>query len=324
MHTHTNIVSGKKILFIGVPFYHYNQEIISHLQKKGAIVEYYNERDASNLYALVKSIKYSIIPKMQDAHYRKILKKIEGKKFDYLLVIRGYMMQDWFVQRVKQTNPHIKTILYQWDAYKNWECDFRYLIPHFDKVKTFDFNDAQELNIEYVPTFSPDEYANLSNVPIEYDLFYSGSFFHSRYDLLKSIIEYADEHKLNLRTHVVITKKGFYKERLQGNNIEAKYLQFKKLNKNQYIEIFTKSNVIVDYANPNQSGVTMRTLDALMAGKKILTSNKYITNLPCYNEEQIQIFDPKSFEVDVRFAKERLQFPKQNYSTDVWIENIFK
>lgn len=51
------------------------------------------------------------------------------------------------------------------------------------------------------------------------------------------------------------------------------------------------SDILVEVTKPNQSGVTIRTLEALYFGKKLLTDNQSIRDLNLYNDNNVYIVD---------------------------------
>ncbi|MBE9463123.1 hypothetical protein ACFP1I_27570 [Dyadobacter subterraneus] len=316
-------LNDKKILLIGVKFYHFTHEVIAKMKHYGADVTFFYERDTSLKFAFAKTFNSDYADKLQENHYQNVLAKVKDTKFDYLLVIRGYMMEPWFVKEIKNSNPGIKTIMYQWDSYSNWECDYRHMISSFDVVKTFDPRDAEELNLPYVPTFSSDEYSNLPEEKPKYDIFYSGGFTYPRYDFLKQIINYSKDNNLKLYSHLAISMKSYLREIAGGNKIDPSLLSFKNLNKEEYLKVFIASNVIIDYTKDNQAGITMRTLDTLMAGKKILTNNTFVSQEPGFRPDQVQFFNPKEFAADQEFVKKEVYFPKLDYSIDKFLANIF-
>jgi hypothetical protein len=317
-----NKLKGKRILFIGAKFYYYNEEIIKKMVGHGAQVSFFYERDVSLKYGLAKNIFPKYADRLQENHYNHILSATENKTFDFLFVIRGYRMENWFIEHLKLKSPHLRTIMYQWDSIYNWECDYRHMIPWFDITKTFDYKDAKDLKIEYVPTFHTDEFMNLPDVKPGYELFFFGGYSQTRYDFTKRLVEYCLKHKITVRTHLAISIKFYLKELISGRKLESRFLKFNTLNKNQYISAFNKANIVIDYTNPAQTGVTMRCLDTLGAGKKLLTSNEYIKKEPGYTTSQIRIFDPKNLKIDTDFLTPE-QFPKQNYSIERWLCSIF-
>jgi hypothetical protein len=316
-------LNGKKILIIGVLFYHYNEAIFDKLKQYGAEVTFFNEKDTSFKAGVLKNLSKMLGDKMQQSHYRSILEKVKNTQFNYLLVIRGYKMEPWFISALKKRLPNMTTIMYQWDSYKNWECDYRSLISSFDVVKTFDPKDAKELNLEYVPTFHTDDFLKLKEEKIVYDLFYSGGYSYPRYTLLQDLIKYCENNGITIKTYMAISLIYFLKEQLKGKNLDPSLLKFKTLSKEGYLELFKKSLIIVDYTHAAQTGITMRTFDALAAGKKVLTTNEYIKNEKEYDAEQINTFIPGSIQIDPNFLVPKTFAPK-DFSLDRWVGSIFK
>ena len=56
-------------------------------------------------------------------------------------------------------------------------------------------------------------------------------------------------------------------------------------------DIFQKSRAIVDMEHPHQTGLTMRTFEAIGAGKKLITTNAHVRNYPFYDPQNIHIID---------------------------------
>ena len=315
-------LKGKKILFISAKFYHYNEEIISKMKACGAEVTFFYERDISLKYGIAKNIFPSYANKIQDQHYGNILARIEGKQFDYLFVIRGYKMEKWFTEAIKAKYPSIKTILYQWDSIYNWECDYRHMITWFDVTKTFDYKDAEDLSLPYVPTFHTDDFKVKSADNPIYDLFFFGGYSYTRYEFVKRLKAYTEDHGIKLKIHLAISLKYYLREWVSGRRLNLSLLSLRQLSPKEYHEVFNQSNIIIDYTNPSQTGITMRSLDALGAGKKLLTSNGYITKEPGYDDRQIMTFDPQNIHIDTKFLSHE-SFPQQDYSIEKWLDAIF-
>lgn len=64
---------------------------------------------------------------------------------------------------------------------------------------------------------------------------------------------------------------------------------------NRFIDMIETSVAVFDFANHQQSGYTMRTMENLCAGKKIITGNHHIVNEPFYSPDRILVFDGFDF-----------------------------
>jgi len=314
------ILAGKKILFIGVKFYHFNAEIIKKFENYGAKVRFFYERDISVKHAIIDNLFHSYVDTWQEKHYKGILKSIKNEHYDYMFVIRGYKITGKFVEEVKALNPGIQTIMYQWDSEKNG--NYKPIIRYFDFFRTFDYEDSRELNLKYVPLFHTDEFSKLPDIPSVYQLFFYGNFTWDRYLSMLDLQKYANENGISLKTHLHISWKRFLMQRLKGTPIDPKYINFKRMDKETYLILFNQAEVIVDITTNAQSGLAMRVIDTLGSGKKLITNNKNIVNEPGFDPCQILIIDPENLTIPNSFLEPRT-FKKQDYSIDKWLENIF-
>ncbi|TCD23402.1 hypothetical protein EZ456_17510 [Pedobacter psychrodurus] len=324
----------KNILYIGVKFYYYHQQLIDKLEDTyGARVDYFPERDTSILYGIINRLSPSRLEAYQEFHYRKILGEIIGKKFDYFLVIRGFKMPLWFVKKIKALNPGLKLINYQWDS--NTNSPFINLppqyniLPEFDVKLSFDYKDvADHAQLGYSATFYTDEIKELgektNNENFKYDLFYFGSYLPERYVGLLKFMEFAKKHKYSVKFHFYMPIRYFIIERLKGVKIDWKLIKFRKMSRTDYITNLSKSKTIIDVSNTKQSGMAMRVLDALGSGKKVITTNKWVTKDSIYDPRQIAVIDIEDIRLSDGFIKDNTYLPrKAEFNLDRWIERIF-
>ena len=323
---------GKKILFIGVKFYHYHSEIIKKMEEYGANPTFFAERDTSISFGIVNRLFHNQLDRYQELHYKRILRKTNSTKFDYLFVIRGYKMPVWFVNTIKERNPGIITIMYQWDAnanspFLNLPSKFD-IVNEFDKVLSFDFKDVDENPglLKYSPTFYTDEISRLKDIKehnFKYDLFYFGSYLPERYAGLLKIKEYAETNGLTLKTHFHMPFRYYLMERFKGTKLNKSLLSSNTMNRKMYLQLFSESRVIVDVSNAKQTGIAMRVLDALGAGKKVLSTNRWITKEVGIDDSQVLIFELNSMNIPPKFFIEKPVKVHCDYSLDKWLHNIF-
>lgn len=315
-------LDGKKVLFIAAKFYHYTEAVYSKLKSYNADVTFYYERDTSLKHVIIANFFSNKMETWQDNHYKKILKETANQTFDYLIVIRGYKMSNWFVDELRKRNPSIYTIMYQWDLYSLWDADYRHLMRSFHKTLSFDYNDCATLNIPYAPTFHMDEYANIQNHPSTFDFIYCSNHTDEKYEFMNTFLKYAAERGLKVRTHLYMSWLKYIKETFKGNKIDYHKVSFRRLNRHEYFKLFCQSKTVVDFSASMQSGLTMRVIDALGSGKRIMTNNPNVTNEPGFNPQQVIIYDVKNFALP-DFILDDEAFEKQDYSIDKWLDNLF-
>ncbi len=82
----------------------------------------------------------------------------------------------------------------------------------------------------------------------------------------------------------------YLKKQLLHNELEIKRLydiHFTPLNRPQLINLYQRSKVFVDICRENQTGMSMRTIEAYGMNKKLLTSNRNIIKDPWVKEIQV-------------------------------------
>jgi hypothetical protein len=315
----------KSILFIAPKFHDYHLLIIVKLEILGYIVKFYPERDYSFLFKIINNIFNKHLIKYQINHYKKIIRNIKGIPFDYLFVIRGFMMDASFIKDFKVFNPSAKTLMYQWDSNKT--NPFENVIDEFDHVYSFDYEDCENFKkINYLPLFYTDDIENSKDINMEtvYDFFFMGTYIPERYAAVLSFMQYIKETKYSLKTYIHIPFTSLLKEYLAGNRLDKEIVSIYHLPRSMYIDLLQKSKIVVDVSNANQTGLSMRIIEALALGKKILTNNSNIIKDKYYNTNNIFIFDTKKPIIDQCFVDNNSSQSTDILSLEKWIGKIFE
>ena len=153
---------NKKILYISIKTFNYELEIANKLRELGGQVDYFDERPSNSV--LTKGIirlKRSFIKKKIDTYYNSILKKIEGKKYDFFFLVKGEAIPSFFLAKLKLLQKNCSFIYYTWDSFEN-NTNALSVLHFFDKKLTFDPLDAESFKLEFRPLFYIDKYKELN------------------------------------------------------------------------------------------------------------------------------------------------------------------
>jgi hypothetical protein len=289
-------------------------------------VEFFPERDYGIRFKVTNNLFNSRLPARQERHYEKILQLTEGREYDYLFVIRGYMMPQTFIDTFRQRNPQAVTIMYQWDS--NRTNPFVHLVNSFDKVYSFDFEDCEaQPQITYLPLFYTDDVQHIATharSEEEYDFFFLGSYFPERYEATVNFRRYVETKGWRLKAFLYIPFTSYVKEKLRGIKLDHSIVSFKHMPRQQYLHILSRSKVMVDVSNPRQTGLAMRIIEAFACRTKVLTNNLRLKEDKLYTPEYVAFFDDKAPEVDDTFV---ISKPKQEkigvLSIGEWLQQIF-
>lgn len=316
----------KKILFIGPKFHEYEVLIQNELELAGASVDFYAERSYKIDFTIINNFFKSHLANYQGRHYNKILKSINNNEYDYLFVIRGYKLTENFLQTFKRINPKSQMIMYQWDSEKT--NPFSHIINFFNKVNSFDFEDCKNYNIEYLPLFFTrdiTQYQNSSKT-YEFDFFFMGVFFEERYQALIKFKDYCFNNGYKLKPFLFMPFTTRLKYLLKGKKLDNSIISFKHMDRKEYLEILNKSKVMVDVSNPNQTGLSMRVIEAMAIGTKVLTNNlnlkkdKYIGH-----NSLVYFFNEKAVDLNFDFINttESVDSSKMIFTLHHWLEKLF-
>lgn len=151
-------------------------------------------------------------------------------------------------------------------------------IPHNVRVWTYDDYDARMYGIRIYKNYWIREMVFKTRKDPEVDVFFAGKDKGRGEDLL--ILE-KKLQKIGLKTKFVITRD----KKLSRDKI---YYQ-PSIPYEQVIDIDTRSRAILNITMKNQEGVTMRDMESVAIGVKLITTNKNIINKDLYHKNNVFI-----------------------------------
>ena len=86
------------------------------------------------------------------------------------------------------------------------------------------------------------------------------------------------------------------------------------------------STAVVDVEHPRQRGFTMRTIECLLAGKKLVTTNRHIMTSDLYHPSRVHLIARGTPEIPANFIAQPCQMVsdilRQRYSCEGWIAEL--
>ncbi len=315
-------LANKRILFIAPRFYGYDKRIKQALVEKGAKVAFEYTFICNRFLRFTKKFSNYFFEICRDEYYQQIVNKYEDEQLDFLFVLEGLWITPAFLKKFRDNHPNTQFIYYSWDSVRYF--NYLPLRPYFDKQFTFDRNDSEQYKINYLPLFYSKEFEELSNRvgDTKFDLLFLASYHSER---LRFIISFLDDNqdKLFVKVILYMSKYRYYLEKLKGTRIKKTMVTFKPLSFNSYIELLSKSKAVLDYTPSLQSGLPIRIIEAIGAGKKLITNNKLIERETSI-QEMVKVYQSgdnlKSFlEEDIIYGE-----GIKGYSLDNWIKKIIE
>lgn len=318
-------------------FFEYPKEIIKEAENMGYQVDFYDDRPSTN--AFVKAairIKKDILKSYIRDYFERIKKDIEGKKYDIVFVISGQSLsfEESMIKELRELQKQAKFVLYQWDAMKNFPYIER-MQKYFDKVYSFDKSDCGgKMDVKFLPLFYIDRYRQIGEkkeTEIKYDYCFIGTAHPKKYKFISEMVERLKTVSDKMFIYYFFPSPIVYIYRKMCNKElrKARYNDFnyKPLSTKQIDELWSQSKCILDSPQGGQEGLTIRTLEALGAKRKLITSNTDIVNYDFYREENVYVYDGNEFNYNsVFFKNDYVEVPQtvyEAYSLKSWLTEVF-
>ncbi len=322
---------GKRVLFIGLSYYAYTARIAGSLREKGFEVTYYPQENRGFWSKTIRKLLPSLYrSRLRRYHARMVEKEIRGH-YDYVFFLQIHNVAVEVVEKLRRSLPRARFLLYNWDSIATH--DYRPYLRYLDAVFTFDRSDARRLGIHYLPLFALPEYlaaAGRTAADRHHDIYFVGAIGTlERFTAIRRLDEYCRARNIRFAKHLhcspailtMLLRRGLY---LSGMTLRA-------LSTRQVVALMNHSTAVFDFPNHRQSGYTMRLIENMCAGKKIVTSNPEVRKESFYTAEQFFVAESLDFdglqeflEGGVPGAPDTRSAAHAEFALDRWLDRIFE
>lgn len=330
------MLKNKKVLFIAPSFFGYEHDITEQLFALGADVDYFDERPfTSSVAKILNRLNFKTFIKNDiEKHFTKMSNKADEKKYDYLLVISPETLEKSFIDKIQATNQSMISILYMWDSFRN-KSNAKKILSCFDRVFSFDPTDRiSGVDIKFLALFFNNDFKYVEKDTLfsaKYAVSFIGTVHSDRVKLAKLIMKQFQDRGFSTfgffycpSKLLFILKKVFTSE---FDFISFNEVSFSSMSKLDIKDVFTNSNAVIDIQHPDQTGLTMRSIEMLGLNKKLITTNADIENYDFFNSHNIAIIDRYSPNIPEEFIVTNYIKPNDyvvnQYSIQNWLRSLF-
>jgi hypothetical protein len=288
------VSTNGKILFIAPSFAGYENELIEAMENNGYEVDFFPEKRYGKLSILANKISIKLYNKLQENYLNSILNFTKNKSYNFLFVIRGELLDKEFLSKLYRQTNILKKINYQWDSVQRNKILLD-TINYYDEVFSFDRKDCDEHGFKYKPLFYIEKYI-LNNKEPEYDLLFIGTEHGERIKYINLYKNYTKKNNLDFRVVLYISFLRFIKSKLfnsEFKNINFSDVIFQKISIKDSYKLIASSKVVLDVANLQQTGLTMRTIETIGTNRKLITNNEYLKFDSFYSDKNIRNINDK-------------------------------
>jgi len=330
--TEYTTLKNKKILLICPIFFGYEKSIENTFVELGANVLCLSDRPYKNHLLRALTNKFPAIAKFLTElfYYRRRLKDFAKTEFDYVFVINGQTCSSRLIRSLRIFHSKARFFLYFWDSVKN-RPDSLNLAEYFDDVFTFDPVDSKKYGWILRPLFFTPEYSlSKREGPYRYGLSFIATAHTDRFSIANKVFQQVDPGLGIFKYFYLQARWVYLAYKLLNTHMSGSCMRdfnFSPLDKAKIKDVFDHSLCILDIEHPKQSGLTIRTFEALGAGKKLITTNQSIKDCDFYNDKNILVVDRASPRIPDNFLKTPyIAIPEvlyNKYSVYGWIGEIF-
>ena len=266
-----------------------------------------------------------------DKYYKKQLDLISAS-VDFVLIIKGEMVTKKTINLIRKKWPHAKIVLYLYDSVKSVK-NISSKTRFYDKVYSFDSEDCKKYGFSFRPLFCDNPRVSLNDVDDKnkYDLCFYGTMHGDRFAVLNEVAAFCEKEGISLyrfcylpawfmKFYYFITNRGY-------RHFDKKLISLTPKTQDELADIISSSFAVLDVNDKSQSGLTIRTFEALFAGKRIITTNPSIAEYSFYDPENILIIDRKKVSIPESFFSRDVNHVKykdlEKYTAKGWLDDVF-
>jgi len=213
--------------------------------------------------------------------------KLRKLKPDDILLCSGFAISG-FIDLVKYANCHrvlvlrdtIDVLNNSMKNKKKWlrqDEDFiTKITPHFNKIYSFDYEDCKKYHFNYLNQFLPFSFSEMKKIRersfdnnTEKKCFFIGEYWDNRVEVINKLAPILQLNNcrtdFNLINYEVLKKANITFKQSEYYNIGQKINYFDN------IEKVKQSDIILEIVQIGQSGVTLRSIEAILFNKKLIT-----------------------------------------------------
>jgi hypothetical protein len=323
---------GKRILFFAPKFFNYEHEIADAMRRMGAEVDLFDERPGNGFFtkALIRLNRKFLAAKIA-SYFKKILKKTSSRDYDFIVFVKGEAVSPDILRQMKSLHQKAKFVLYFWDSLKN-NRNGRAVMSFFDRVLSFDHVDCtEEKTLIHRPLFYLDVYRSCRAIQKrDIDLLFIGTVHSDRFALARRINALCSAAGLHtwfaffFQSPPLFVVRRLFDKSFRGTRVSDFF--FRALSCDDVVSRVSRCTAVLDIQHPRQTGLTMRTIEVLGAGRKLVTTNEGVRQYDFYNPDAIMIIDRNNPVIDADFFKRPFGAYSEDvykkYSIEQWISDL--
>lgn len=317
-----------RILLICPMFFSYHRKISAEFAALGYDVVWWDDRvSAASPYKFMLRRFPRLTGYLSAPAFQRRITALPDAGFDHVVVVKGEGLARPVIAELRQRFSKARFSLYLWDAVEN-APNAHGAADLFDDVSTFDPSDAEKYGRRYRPLFADAAPTGNPSVP-DYDWSFVGTLHSDRNRVIQKLLANSG---VDMRSFVF----GYFPSKLLWFLHGVRDASIRRaapgtisttpLPAEEARRVTLASTAVLDVEHPRQKGLTIRSIETLLAGRKLITTNANIAKSRLYHETRVHIIDrqapvvpPSFFQSDFEPIPEDVRYA---YSTRCWAKEM--
>jgi hypothetical protein len=323
----------KSILFIAPEFFNFHQVIQDKLRALGYQVYFVPDRPSKHalIKILIRKARF-LLGGYLWRHFTSVLEGVPAD-IDEVFIIKGEGLTPQLIEWMRTRFSSARFQLYLWDSLQNssyaldWMCKM-------DRVWTFDYEDSKKypelkLTANFYIKNENDSWESWRAEPVLYNLAFFGTAHADRLKVLSEITERMPKEMSIYRLIFFQTPLLYYFRKFFDSafgKFRSDEMSFKPKLGSEWADIAKSTVAILDIHHPRQTGLTIRAIETLAMGMKLVTTNENIRHYPFYDERLVRIIDRENPSIEPEFLQSRsnVEPPEavRNLELSRWLQRV--
>lgn len=228
-----------------------------------------------------------------------------------------------YLKRLKKKHPNIRLFALVTDSMHADSPHMDYVRQKlfsdvWDAVLTYDRYDAKEYGFQWFG-YCYYSFHGASRVPKKSDLYYVGVDKGNRREKVESVYGYLKDNGVKCRFDVVCPRA---KQDQEESGIKYRN---RKISYRQVLERVQSANCILEVLQEGQETQSIRYFEAVVYNKKLLTTNRHLSELPFYDGRYMKYFE-KPEDIDSAWVKkvEKIDYGYKNEFSPLYLVDYIK
>lgn len=320
----------KNIVFIAPEFFTFHKQIQKRLEELGHQVYFIPDRPSRKAIVKILIRKFRFLLTFYLNRFFESRAELIPADVEEVFIIRGEGLTATALKALRRRFGKARFQLYLWDSVKRSPgCEA--LMPLVDRTWTYDIRDAKRYpNLKFTPNFYtiPAWRAPLND--FRWELAFFGTVHADRLKVISKLSAKLSSSIRFYRFFYFQSPVMYWFRRLFDpafKNFRADELSLKPKFGADWEEIVREAGAILDVQHPEQGGLTIRTLESLAMGFKVVTTDPSVREYDFYDPRQILLIDRQDPRIDEDFLKGPNDFqmhPKiKELELTSWLGKIF-